>query len=110
MSYNNNKNKNRYIIVEFYSGEQIKIFNDKTPKKAANQAFSYLLQFMNVNESQEDFLLGKFLVFIIKNLDTDKEYKYIGNRIKLENPVKVNGITYQYKNVIGKYKPVLDLI
>ena len=61
MSYNNNKNNIRYIIVEFYSGEQIKIFNDKTPKKAANQAFSYLLQFMNVNESQEDFLLGKFL-------------------------------------------------
>ena len=62
----------------------------------------------------ENDSFGKFIVFVIKDISTNKEYKYIGNRIKLQNPITINKngkeITYRYKNIIGKYKPELDLI
>lgn len=103
----------KYVIVDFANDENglaPKIFNENAPKKAANKAFSYLLQFMDIDKDNDDFLLGKFLVFVIKNIETNKEYKYIGNRIKLANPIKINNVKYEYKNIIGKYNPVLDLI
>jgi hypothetical protein len=41
-------------------------------------------------------------------------YKYIGNRVKLENIIKVkkngNYIEYKYKDVVGKYKEELNKI
>ncbi len=107
MTYNNKRVINNYMIVEFPDN---KIFSETSSKKAANNAFSYLLQFMDIDNSDDDFFLGKFLVFVIKNTKTNKEYKYIGNRIKLKNPVKNGNNIYYYKNVIGKYKKELDLI
>ena len=119
--YNNNistKNKiyNKYSIVDFPSdGQLYGNFISTNPKKAANKAFSSLMQFMNIDENQnDDFFMGKFIVFVIKNRLSGKTYKYIGNRIKLKNSVKVikNGkeIEYKYKNIIGKYKKELELI
>jgi hypothetical protein len=108
---NNNNNNIYYSIVDFPNDNQLYgKFKGSSPKKAANKALSCLIKFMNNNE---DFF-GKFIVFVIKNNSTKKEYKYIGNRIKLENPIKVekNGktIIYKYKNVIGKFREELDLI
>lgn len=109
---NNSMNNNIYYsIVDFPNDNQLYgKFKGSSPKKAANKAFSFLIKFMN---NQEDFF-GKFIVFVIRNNNTNKEYKYIGNRIKLENPIQVqkNGktIVYNYKNVIGKFKEELDLI
>ena len=107
MVYNNNYKYNNYMIVDFPDN---KIFEETSSKKAANNVFSYLLQFMDIDNTDDDFFLGKFLVFVIKNTKTNKEYKYIGNRIKLKNPVKMGNNIYYYKNVIGKYKKELDLI
>jgi hypothetical protein len=107
----NNNNNKYYSIVDFPNDNQLYgKFKGSSPKKAANKALSCLIKFMNNND---DFF-GKFIVFVIKNNSTKKEYKYIGNRIKLENPIKVvkNGktIIYNYKNVIGKFREELDLI
>jgi hypothetical protein len=109
-------NNNIYTIIDFPNENQTYgKFEGKTPKKAAEKALSFLINLINKNNSNEDDLLGKFVVFVIKNKNTNKSYKYIGSRIKLKNPVKKfnsNGIVkkYYYKNVIGKYKPELDLI
>jgi hypothetical protein len=103
----------KYIIVDFANDENgisPKIFNEITPKKAANKAFSYLLQFIDIDKDDDDFLLGKFLVFVIKNIETDKEYKFIGNRVTLANPIKIKNNTVKYKNIVGKFNPELDLI
>jgi hypothetical protein len=106
---NNNKN---YCIVDFPEDDQIYgNFTGSIPKKAANKAFSFLLKFLN--EDINNDLSGKFIVFTIKNIESNKTYKYIGTRIQLKNPIfsKDNrNIKYLYKNVIGKYKPELDLI
>jgi ribosomal protein L35AE/L33A len=114
MSYNNKLHC--YTIVDFPSENQTYgKFKAFKPKIAANRAFSSLIKFVDIEDkSNDDSFLGKFLVFVIKDLNTNQEYKYIGNRIKLKNPVKVikNGrdIEYKYKNVIGKYNNELDKI
>jgi hypothetical protein len=115
MSYNNNE-INYYTIVDFPDTDKTYgKFKGKKPKIAANRAFSSLIKFIDIeNSSNEDTFLGKFVVFVIRNIKTNEEYKYIGNRIKLKNPVKVvkdgKEIEYKYKNVIGKYNKELDKI
>lgn len=106
-----NINKKYYTIVDFPQKNQTYgKFSGKNHKTAANKAYSVLFKFMN---NQQD-LSGKFIVYVIKDIETNKEYKYIGNRIKLENPVVVykdgKKITYNYKNVIGIYNSDLDKI
>ena len=111
---NNNKNKS-YSIVDF--PEDSKLYGNfiaNSPKSAASQAFSHLLKFLDIDQNNEDSFLGKFLVFTIVDKNNNKRYKYIGNRIKLKNPISVsknNGtVTYKYKDIIGKYKEELDQI
>ena len=101
-----------FSIVDFpKEGRSYGNFTASIPKQAANLAFSFLYHIMNKNNKSNDFT-GKFIVFVIKNNDNGKMYKYIGNRIKLKNPVKkiISGkeIIYNYKNVIGKYNEKLD--
>ena len=112
---NNNNNKNKlktYTIVDFPEDNQTYgIFKENIPKKAANKALTSLLKFIDTdNINNKDSFLGKFVVFVIKDTETNKMYKYIGTRIKLENPVKNSNSEYKYKNVIGKYKKELDSI
>ena len=115
MSINNKKNYNKFTIVDFpEDGKTYGIFVGEIPKKVASKAFSSLMQFMSINDNKNDNSLGKFIVFVIKNINSGKMYKYIGNRVKLENPIKIRKnnkeIEYKYKNVIGKYKDELDKI
>jgi len=114
MPYNNNntnKPKNIYTIVDFPEpGKTYGKFTGTIPKNAASKSFSFLFNFM---KNKHD-LFGKFIVFIIKDIKTNKEYKYIGSRIKLHNPVVVNkkgkDIIYKYKNVVGVYSNDLQKI
>lgn len=113
MVYNNN-NSYTYTIVDFPENNQFYgKFKGTIPKKVASKAFSSLVQFMDIDLEKDEFQ-GKFIVFVIKNIKTGKMYKYIGNRIKLHNPIKIvkNGIEveYKYKNVIGKYRNELNKI
>lgn len=108
-----NNNIHSYSIVDFPDdGKKYGNFKSSIPKKAANDAFSYLFHIMSKNNN-DDFN-GKFIVFVIENNTNGKKYKYIGNRIKLKNPVKKHKdgktIEYYYKNIIGKYKEELDLL
>ena len=103
----NNRSKekiNFYKIVEF-NEEGNNIFSGKIPKDAAHKVFPYLLKFIDNFE-------GNLLVFTIKNLETNKEYTYIGTRIKLKKPIyeiKNNQqIKYIYKDIINKYHKQLE--
>lgn len=84
------------------------VVDSKSPKSAANRFFTKLAKNIKLNSSN-----NRFIVFTIKNISSGKEYKYIGTRVLLENPVVIttkNGkkITYKYSNIIGEYKPVLN--
>jgi hypothetical protein len=121
MLFNNNSNSNLnlkprvFTLVDFPDdNETFGKFVSIVPKKAANKAFTSLLKVMAMNENNDDYFIGKFIVFVIRDVQNNKEYKYIGNKIKLENPVIVhkNGkeIKYHFKNIIGKYSAELDKI
>ena len=110
----NKKEKCVFSIVDFPNdGEMKGEFISDVPKKAAIQAFSYLAEVSDIYKNNEDSL-GKFIVFVIKNKNNGKLYKYIGNRVKLENVIKIkkngNYIEYKYKDVVGKYKEELNKI
>jgi len=108
MVYNNNINS--YEIVDFpNNSKSFGLYKGKSPKEGASKAFIFLSNIIGNKINSND---GKFIVFVIRNIDTQKEYKYIGTVVKLENPVTkyVNGqaVIYKYKNVIGRYKKELD--
>ena len=110
-NYSKNNNKKYYTIVDFPSQKQTYgKFSGTIPKNAASKAYSVLFKFMK----QNDNLFGKFIVFVIREIETNKEYKYIGSRIKLQNPVVVNKngkeIIYNFKNVIGIFDQNLNKI
>ena len=97
-------------------------FTGDTPKKAAEKAFT-LLSNITQDEIKKD---GVFIVFSIRKknkstnkstnttanttANTNKEHKYIGTVIELENKVVNNQKTLKYKNVISKYNSDLDKI
>jgi len=100
---------NFYKIVEF-NEKGNNIFSGKIPKDAAHKVFPYLLKFIdNIDENNFE---GNLLVFTIQNLETNKEYTYIGTRIKLKKPIyeiKNNQqIKYIYKDIINKYHKQLE--
>jgi hypothetical protein len=117
MSNNNSKKakEESYCIVDFPSDNKFHgDYRATTPKKAASKALSELLKFIDIDKKEEDYMLGKFVVFVLKNKESNELYKYIGTQIKLKNPTKIlkNGVQkqYYYKNVIGKYNESLDRI
>jgi len=106
-----NNSYSYYTIVDFPSkNKTFGKYSGSNPKKAAIKAFNTLISHVDVDLEKE----GKFIVFYIRNIETGKEYKYIGNRIKLKNPVltKKNGkdVTYLYKNVVSKYNIKLNML
>jgi hypothetical protein len=110
---NNNQNNNNqndslksYSIVDFPNEKKdYGNFEGKSAKSAAHYAFDDLLKFSNI---KDDDLEGKFIVFVLKNKQNSKEYKYTGTRVLLKNPVTLDGKEYKYKNVIAKYTPDFD--
>ncbi len=100
----------KYTLVDF--PEEGKLYGDfkgKTPLQAAKKAFTQLARLSKLNNSN-----GKFIVFVIrekKNMKKNgsyRDFKYIGQRIKLPNPIVIKmgnkNITYHYQNVVNRYK------
>ena len=115
--FNQEKNKNvlrEYQIVDFPNkNKNFGSFNGTYPKQAAEKAFTFLSNIVG-DEVKKD---GNFIVFSIqqksKNTNNmNKELKFIGTVIKLENDVfnKEQNKMIKYKNILSKYNPDLDNI
>jgi hypothetical protein len=100
---NNKSNQDKYSIVDF-PNKKIH-FEGRNPKIAANKVFTYLTKFVNIKDDDYE---GKFIVFVIKNINTKKEFKYIGTKIKLENIVLKDKNHKKYKNIVGIYNDELN--
>lgn len=103
--------KNTYTLLNFpKEGINYGLFKSNSPKRAAQKAFGKLAKSINLTNAN-----GSFIVFIIKNIKTKKEYKYIGSRVKLVKPINIilkNGkkISYKYEHLVGKYNSELNKI
>lgn len=99
-----------YTLVDFpREGETYGEYEGRTPKLAANKILTILARKIKLNNSNNSD--NKFIVFIIRNINTRKEYKYIGTRVKLNKPkiVYYNGkeVKHYYKNIVTQYDDYL---
>ena len=105
-----NKRKTYKLLNFPKQGTNYGLFKSNSPKRAAKKAFGKLAKSINLTNAN-----GSFIVFSIINVETNKEYKYIGSRVKLIKPIEVvlkNGkkIVYKYEHLIGKYNSELNKI
>ncbi len=99
---------NIYKIVGFIDNDT-NSFTGNSPKLAADNAFKYLMKFTKLSEDDYNTFQGKFIVFTLRNISTNQEYKYIATRIKLNNKVLNNNKQLKtYKDVIAVYKKELE--
>lgn len=89
-------------------GEPKGLFCGKTPKQAANKAFTSIIK------AGDDKLLNKEISFTIKECTRGtkhREYHYVGIRQKLDAPIEVQygggdkKIKFNFHNKIKKVKP-----
>ena len=118
-NFNTSKNENKlkeYEIMAFPDKKSnFGSFTGTYPKQAAQKAFTFLSSLVG-DDIKKD---GNFVVFSIRkknknnNVNSNKELKYIGTMVELENYVRNNSNfekRVKYKNVVAKYNPELDKI
>ena len=102
-----NKNRKRTFVLIDYpkQGNNYGYYKGKYPKQVAKKVANFLSKKHNIGNHDQ-----KFIVFTIKEItqnSKNKEYKYIGTRIKLNKPNKVeyNGkiIYHNYNILVTKY-------
>ena len=96
----------RYTIIDYPSDNKTTgLYKGKRPIQAAKKALSRLTRDLDHHNNKGNH--NKLLVFEMKCLDDDNIFKFIGTRIKLNKPKKVNlggkTITYNFKNLVSYY-------
>ena len=99
-------NKRTFVLVDYpKSGETYGYYKGRYPKQVAKKVANLLSKKHNIGNNDQ-----KFVVFTIREITKNshrKEYKYIGTRIKLNKPNKVeyNGkiIFHNYNILVTKY-------
>lgn len=99
--------KRTFTVVDFpHNGKTYGRYHSKTPKGAAQKAFSSLSRKIDLKNTNDK----NFLVFTMKETtknSLNKKYKYIGTRVELAEPIEkiIDGklITYKYRNIITNY-------
>ena len=101
------KNKKRtFVLIDYPKpGSNYGYYKGRYPKQVAKKVANFLSKKHNIGNNDQ-----KFIVFTIKEItqnSKNKEYKYIGTRIKLNKPNKVeyNGkiIYHNYNILVTKY-------
>ena len=99
---NNNKNTHRrtFSIVDYPSiGELHGNYRAKYPENAAEKVLSELAKRVNLKNTNDK----NFIFFTIRDQKSGNEYSYIGTRVELYQPVKLNnGQTIRYRNILTR--------
>ena len=101
-----NEKKRTFVLVDYPKpGKTYGYYKGKYPKQVAKKVANFLSKKHNIGNNDQ-----KFIVFTIKEItknSKNKEYKYIGTRVKLNKPNKVeyNGkiIYHNYNILVTKY-------
>lgn len=102
--------KKTYSLVDFPAvGKLYGKYTGKSPSQAAHKAFRKLAKNIEFNDSHDGTL---YLTFNIKNLETNKIYKYIGTLVELEKSVDIQiknkSFKMTHRPVIAKYDKNMD--
>jgi len=97
--------KSRFTILDYpVRGETSGLYTGKSPSDAANKVFTKLAKELNFYDN-----LGgtKYLVFHIKNIDTNKIYPYIGTVVVLQKPIEIDynnkNMKVHHRNIVSRY-------
>ena len=103
-----NTNKRTFVLVDYpKQGETYGYYKGMYPKQVAKKVANFLSKKHNLGNDDQ-----KFVVFTIREITKrtkkeNREYKYIGTRIKLNKPNKVNYngkiIFHNYNILVTKY-------
>ena len=103
--YSENKKRTFELVDYPKQGKNYGYYKGKYPKQVAKKVANFLSKKHNIGNNDQ-----KFIVFTIKEItknSKNKEYKYIGTRVKLNKPNKVeyNGkiIYHNYNILVTKY-------
>ena len=109
MNNKNNKKQNGgkivkttrvFTIVDYPNVEETYgKYTGKHPGNAADKVLTELAKKVNLKNSNEK----NFIFFTIRDISSGKEYSYIGTRVELYKPVKLdNGIIVKFRNNITR--------
>ena len=68
-----------------------------SPDEAASKVFSSIIDNFDVGNSENE---KRYLLFAIKNKETNKVHEFLGAKIELYKPLRINNILYKYRNLI----------
>ena len=94
-------NKNRYFtLVDFPEvGKTTGKFSGKYPSNAGYKFLTKLASMVDLKNTND----RNFIFFTIRDINSNKEYSYIGTRVELVKPVKLeNGRTINYRNIMTR--------
>jgi len=94
-----------YTLLDYpKKGDKYGNFTGSCPSRAAKKFLTFLSNEYKVPNSSSK----KALIFSIRNNKTQKEYKYVGTRVKLNRPevVMMNNrkVNFNYKNIVTLHK------
>ena len=89
-----------FTIVDYPNvGETYGKYTGKYPGDAADKVLTELAKKVNLKNSNEK----NFIFFTIRDVSSGKEYSYIGTRVELYKPVKLdNGKIVRFRNNITR--------
>ena len=97
--------KKRFTLIDYpEKGQKNGLYTGKSPSIVANKIFNKLAKKLNFIDN-----LGgtKYLVFYIKDIDSNKIYPFIGTIIVLQNPIEVDynkkNVKITHRNIVARY-------
>ncbi len=96
--------KRRFTIVDYPKiGDLSGLYIASSPMRAASKVLTRIGREINLKNSNNK----NHLVFKIRDIDSGKEYAYIGTRVELFKPtiVKIGKktIVHKFKNILSKF-------
>ena len=100
-------NKKVYEIVDYpEKGMSYGKYMSRSPNRAAKKILSFLARLVNINNNKN--MKTRLIVFVIRDIKSGKEFKFVGTRIRLNKPSVVyfgkKKVLYNFKNVVTKYE------
>lgn len=95
-----NRKKRVFTIVDYPDiGKTTGRYSGLFPKQAADKVIMYLTKIADIKNTSDQ----NFIICTIRDINNNKEYKYIGTRVELDKPIVVNNRKIRYRPIVARY-------
>lgn len=90
--------KQEFVLLDFPEpNQEYGKFLSKDPKEAACQVFAIISDHYDISNKETE---KKYLLFALKNKHDNKIHEFIGAKIELFKPMKINNKLIKYRNLV----------